>query len=66
MKVYFILILLLFATGAFGSFNNWYKWNYIGFPHSYASPTVSMYMADSPAANFEMGPFGRGPMVLYR
>ena len=41
------------------------KWNYIGLPEKFASENVTMYMGDSPEANFEMGPFGRGSFVMF-
>lgn len=63
-RIFFFLLSFL-SLSLFGSVRNWNKWDYIGYPNKFASPTVSMYMGDSPAANFEMGPFGRGPFVMY-
>lgn len=66
MKFHYFLLTLLFFKITCGTFEqNWNKWDYIGYPNRFASQTVTMYMGDSPAANFEMGPFGRGPFVMY-
>jgi len=61
-----LIILTLFIPIYSGwDFKHCNKWNYIGLPEKFASENVTMYMGDSPAANFEMGPFARGSFVMF-